>query len=93
MQSEKWGGRGHPNGQMIAFQRVLEFCELSDLGFSGPKYTWSNCRDSSDFTKVRLDGGTANCEWRELFSLAEIIVEVVPCSDHSPLLLRLTEEP
>jgi hypothetical protein len=63
------------------------------LGFSGPKFTWSNCRDNSDFTKVCLDKGVANNEWRNLFSSVEILVEVVPCSYHSPLILGLMEVP
>ena len=37
---EKWGGRGHPNSQMEAFQQTLENCGLSDLGYWGPKFTW-----------------------------------------------------
>jgi hypothetical protein len=48
---------------MIAFQQTLEFCELSDLGFNGPRFTWTNCREESDFTKVRLDRGVANLAW------------------------------
>jgi exonuclease III len=91
IQSEKWGGRGRANSQMVAFQQALDFCDLTDLGFIGPKFTWSNCRDNTDFTKVRLDRGVANNEWRDLFPLAEILVEVVPCSDHSPLVLSPTE--
>jgi exonuclease III len=91
IQSEKWGGRGRANSQMVAFQQALDFCDLTDLGFIGPKFTWSNCRDNTDFTKVRLDRGVANSEWRDLFPLAEILVEVVPCSDHSPLVLSLTK--
>lgn len=92
VQSGKYGGRGRPSSQMIAFQQTLEFCDLSDLGFHGPKFNWTNCRDGSDFTKVRLDRGVANAAWWELYPLAEIVVEVVPCSDQTLLLLCLTEE-
>jgi exonuclease III len=40
---EKWGGGGRPNSQMEAFRQTLENCGLSDLGYRGPKFTWSNC--------------------------------------------------
>lgn len=76
---------------MIAFQQTIEHCELSDLGYQGPKFTWKNCRDGMDFIKERLDRGLANIEWRNLFLLAEVIVDMVTGSDHTPLLLCLTE--
>ena len=31
--------------QMAAFQKTLEECDLTDLGFIGPKFTWSNCQE------------------------------------------------
>lgn len=78
---------------MIAFQQTLEIYELSDMGYNGSKFTWTNCWGDLDFTKVRLDRGVANAAWRKLYLLAEVVVEVVPCSDHTPLIPRLTEEP
>lgn len=33
VQFEKWGGRGRPSSQMVAFQQTLEYCEFSDLGY------------------------------------------------------------
>jgi exonuclease III len=41
--SEIWGARGRARSQMTAFQNALENCGLADLGFSGPKFTWTNC--------------------------------------------------
>ncbi|XP_059434865.1 uncharacterized protein LOC132167846 [Corylus avellana] len=86
---EKLGGAGRANSQMLAFRRALENCELSDLGFRGPKFTWSNCREEDEFTKERLDKGVANSEWRSLFPEMEVVVEVSICSDHTPLILYL----
>ena len=39
---EKVGGRRRPRGQMEAFQYAIEDCQLADLGFVGPHYTWNN---------------------------------------------------
>lgn len=69
---EKWGGSEKSRTQMYAFQQTLEECELSDLGFVGPKYTWKNCRDGMDFIRERLDGGlqTKNgetCSFRQFY--------------------------
>jgi len=41
----------------------LEDCNLSDLGFSGPKYTWCNGKYGDDFSRERLDRAVANVEW------------------------------
>jgi hypothetical protein len=64
--SEKYGGARKPRGQMEAFKNTLEYCQLSDLGFSGPKFTWCNHRDGAHFTKERLDRATANNGWCDL---------------------------
>ena len=49
--SEKWGGGRRSNSQMRNFQIAMEYCDFSDLGFKGPKFTWSNCRGEKDFIK------------------------------------------
>ncbi|KAL9659758.1 hypothetical protein QQ045_024567 [Rhodiola kirilowii] len=40
--TEVQGGRGRHNWQMENFRRVLSDCNLSDLGFSGYPFTYSN---------------------------------------------------
>lgn len=76
--------------QMQRFSSTLEECELNDLGYNGPKYTWTNCREAGQFMKERLDRATANREWCSLFR--EIMVTVLPArtSDHSPLLVSFS---
>jgi hypothetical protein len=41
-QSEKFGGVRKKESQMARFRNVLAECGLSDLGFKGSKYTWTN---------------------------------------------------
>lgn len=87
--SEKWGGKARNRNPMKEFQQALEDCDLTDFGFYGPKYTWSNCREGVDFIKERLDRGVANQAWRDLFPEVEVHVEIVLGSDHSPIFLHL----
>ena len=89
LNAEKWGGNNRSSSQMRRFQLALEECELSDLGFRGPKYIWSNCRESGEFIKEHFDRGVANIEWCDLFPSAEIWVEGQTNSDHAMLNLFL----
>jgi hypothetical protein len=46
--------------QIDGFRDALGECQLSDLGFQGPKFRWSNRRDYDMFTTERLDRAVAN---------------------------------
>lgn len=87
--TEKWGGRTRHRRGMQEFQRALEDCGLSDLGFCGSKYTWSHCQDGINFIKERLDRGVANLEWRHYYPEAVVNVDAAVSSDHAPLILSL----
>ena len=54
--SEKLGGNLRQNSFMQTFQHTLETCELSDLGFNGPKYTWSIVKRVMHLLKSTLIG-------------------------------------
>jgi hypothetical protein len=75
--SEKWGGETKSSSQKGNFKSALEDCELTDLGFKGPKYTWANCCEGLEFIKERLDRGVANPGCRDIFPEAEIFVEAI----------------
>lgn len=62
-QSKKSGGDPRCETQMASFRSVLEDYNLNDLGFKGSKFTWTNCREADQFTKVRLDHAVANPAW------------------------------
>jgi exonuclease III len=86
-ETKKFGGRSQPRALMEAFQNTLEVCGLFDLGFKGPKYTWSNCQEGPYLIKERLDRVVANRSWCELFREVEVWVGVAIRSDHSPVIL------
>jgi hypothetical protein len=70
---------------MREFQEVLEYCELSDLGYRAPKFTWSNYREGYDFIKEHLDRGTANTGWCDLYPDVKVIIEASCTLDHAVL--------
>ncbi|XP_042939332.1 uncharacterized protein LOC122274351 [Carya illinoinensis] len=76
-----------PFSQMERFREALDACELSDLGYIGSKFTWSNKRDGGSFTKERLDRALGNATCPLLYSNWEVHVLPVINSDHSPLFL------
>lgn len=78
---------------MGLFRATLEECCLSDLGFSGPRFTWSNCRGAGQFTEEQLDRATANLEWCERFRHAVVSVLAARSLDHNPLWVLLSKTP
>jgi hypothetical protein len=86
---EKWGGNRPSNSRMLEFRNCLNACSMIDLGFSGPRFTWSNCHDVSYLIMERLDRALANLDWRILFPEATVSHLTRTHSDHCPLLLTL----
>jgi hypothetical protein len=91
-QSEKEGVNLCKDSQMAKFREVIENCALSDLGFFGSKFTWSNGHRDGSFMKERLDRALANAEWDSLFKAVEVRIEARCSSNHNPVLVEFTEE-
>ena len=90
---DKFGGKSINLNRALDFKDCLDTCNLLDLGFSGPKYTWSNWRQLTDLILERIDRCFANPSWRILFP--EALVTHLPrvFSDHYPILLELAKPP
>ena len=84
---EKMGREDRSLTQLAAFKEALSDCCLSDLGFQGPEFTWSNRRTNDDLVRVRLDRGVSNSAWSTLFPHPWIAHMIVNNSDHMGLLL------
>ena len=54
------GGLTLQNSLMENFRESLDVCGLKDLGFSGPRYTWTNRRDPPHTILERLDRCVSN---------------------------------
>ncbi|XP_042944540.1 uncharacterized protein LOC122278417 [Carya illinoinensis] len=85
---EKVGAASRPNSQMDAFRSMVDRCGLSDLGYEGSKYTWSNNREGIQFTKERLDRALGNLLWTRLFCECSVNALAAQTSDHCPLLIN-----
>jgi hypothetical protein len=48
---------------MLQFCNALMKCGLSDFGFKGSRFTWTNCHQDGSFIKERLDRAIANAKW------------------------------
>ena len=52
---DKFGGKSINLNRALDFKDCLDTCNLLDLGFFGPKYTWSNRRQLTDLILERID--------------------------------------
>lgn len=77
---------------MVDFRSTLDFCELNDMGFVGPKFTWCNMRGDGQFIKERLERVVANGEWEEMYPVRNIEVIATRCPDHTPLFLTFQKQ-
>ena len=66
--NEKHGGNTRSQSQMQLFRNVINECGFLDLGFVGPKFTWSRHYAAGHSMWERLDRGLANYEWFARFS-------------------------
>ncbi|CAL9024094.1 unnamed protein product, partial [Prunus brigantina] len=76
--------RGAPLCRLKGFRRWFDDNGMIALGFSGPKYTWSN-----KMVYERIDRAVCNAQWRGLF--AEAFVKHLPTtkSDHCAIKISL----
>ncbi|GLT84225.1 hypothetical protein SLE2022_024700 [Rubroshorea leprosula] len=88
-QSEKFGGNPSPSYRIQAYTNCMSYCNLLDLGFNGPKFTWANKRDSSHLIRERLDKAWGNPSWRIKFPEAAVYHLPRLSSDHCPIMLSL----
>ncbi|XP_020700336.1 uncharacterized protein LOC110112450 [Dendrobium catenatum] len=90
-QCEKKGGKRFKYS--IGTQEMDGFLvdnDLHDLGFLGPKFTWSNNKIGNSKIWVRLDRVLMNTEGLRLAPLSTVRHLLRIASDHCPLLLNLS---
>ncbi|KAK6164533.1 hypothetical protein DH2020_001397 [Rehmannia glutinosa] len=85
---EKKGGNLKSWQDMEQFRTVVGECELSDLGFSGHRFTWTNGRSGEDNIQERLDRVLANETWKNIFPSWRVSHLHRVKSDHTPLLVN-----
>ena len=58
-ESERYGGHRRTSPICGAFGQCVQNCELKDLGFQGPSYTWKHGQ-----VRERLDRALCNNQWQ-----------------------------
>ena len=86
---DKFGGNHVNLNRALEFKDCLDECNMLDLGFAGPKFTWTNCRPISNLILERIDRCFANPAWRILYPDALVTHLPRTFSDHCPVLLEL----
>ena len=85
--NEKFSSSPASQRRISCFQNCLDSCNLLNLGFNGPRFTWTNKRQDGLVMK-RLDRVLCNPEWKHSFEEANVIHLPRIASDHSPILIN-----
>jgi hypothetical protein len=65
----------------------MDECGLSDMGFSGPKFTWCNRQDAQSNVRVRLDRAVCNAEFATRFADCHVENVITTSSEHYALVI------
>nr|XP_023913965.1 uncharacterized protein LOC112025518 [Quercus suber] len=89
---DKFGGNPVNIKRALKFKDCLDVCGMMDLGFCGPKFTWSNLRNIRVLIFEKLDRCFANVSCRSVFPEAVVQHLTRIHSDHNPILLKLFKD-
>ncbi|KAK1299747.1 putative ribonuclease H protein [Acorus calamus] len=78
---------------MAEFNQASASARLIDIGFQGPRFTWSNNRLGLARISARLDRAFVNHDWLNLFNATSLLHLAFIGSDHKPILLSVTQAP
>lgn len=91
--NEKEGGNSRNDNLNEMFKLALVDCGLSDLGYVGENFTWTNNRAAPDTVRCRLDRICANASWTTIFPESFVEHLAYPGSDHIPILFHVHRSP
>ena len=84
---EKFSNTPASRHRISSFRNCLNSCDLLDLGFHGPRFTWTNKRAAS-LVMERLNKVLCNPSWRRIFDETTVLHLPRTSSDHNPLLIN-----
>ncbi|XP_075669878.1 uncharacterized protein LOC142639611 [Castanea sativa] len=89
MGGDKFGGRGVSVNRALQFKECLDACSMIDIGFLGPRFTWTNRREIQALIQEMIDRFFVNSQWCLMYLEARV-VHLTRChSDHCPILMEL----
>jgi hypothetical protein len=87
---EKSGGCPMDYNITSSLRNTMDLCNLADLGFSGPKYTWHNRQQGSDYIQARLDRFLATPSWIDCYPHYVNLHLLRYGFDHCPIMLEFS---
>ncbi|XP_030936513.1 uncharacterized protein LOC115961727 [Quercus lobata] len=85
---EKEGGNIRPEWQMKNFREAVNQCNLRDIGYIGPNFTWCRRLGARGWIKERLDRALASTNWSVMFPNVGLHHVAASTSDHCMLVLK-----
>ncbi|KAM3394231.1 hypothetical protein P3S68_003233 [Capsicum galapagoense] len=89
---EKLGGLPHRNSKSFDFMECMDSCGMTDIGYTGSKYTWCNNWSPCKRIWKRLDRVFINDLWAQKYSNKIVKHMARTGSDHRPILLKCNNE-
>ncbi|KAL2893943.1 LINE-1 retrotransposable element ORF2 protein [Bienertia sinuspersici] len=72
------------HAELEDFAQCMADCDLTDLTYTGCRYTWSNNQQGADRVMTKIDRCLINSEWLDMVPNSIVHYPVVNTSDHSP---------
>jgi len=87
-QVDRQGGTQVHDFETRPFAECMEQCQLQELKYQGPYYTWTN-----GTIRTRIDRAFINVLWYDQFDYCHVNYLPRVLSDHSPMLLEFLGSP
>ena len=85
---DKFGGRAVNSNKSLIFKEFLDYYNMVDFGFTGPRFTWTNRQNINALVQERIDRYFANPSRCTAF-LDVKVTHLTRCVfDHCPVLLE-----
>ena len=84
--TERSGGAPPNPRNMVEFNKAVFNCGLSDMGFEGSQFIWTN-----GVVWQHLDRALSNGAWTKLLGCSKVMHLMRGRSDHAPLVIRCGE--
>nr|XP_023924361.1 uncharacterized protein LOC112035761 [Quercus suber] len=88
-EDDKFRGRLVSVNRSLLFKECLDKCNMIDIGFSRPCFTWTNRREVEALIQERIDQVFVNPSWCLLYPEARVVHLTRCYSDHSPVMLEV----
>lgn len=85
---DKFGGRAINSNRSLPFKDCLDYCNMTNIGFTGPRFTWTNRRNINALVQERIDQFFTNLRWCSAHPDARVTHLTRCASDHCPMHLE-----